>query len=199
MSDNEIQRNDCDVLIAGAGPVGQVLALQVAQIVEASVALGRLFCETDPDRTALRHVALRDIGAQGIQEGGKDWPLRGGTLLDDGIGGTLGLQVKVGNGTGTALLDDVVAPPRFVLLGRDRDPVDLLSPIPRAAWQHLGGRSAHFGPGGLEDAEGKYEPWFEKLNASVVLIRPDFQLFGGVLDPNATDGLVQDLAERLLA
>ena len=27
MTDNEIKRRDCDVLIVGAGPVGQVLAL----------------------------------------------------------------------------------------------------------------------------------------------------------------------------
>jgi hypothetical protein len=69
----------------------------------------------------------------------------------------------------------------------------------RAAWQRLGGRSAHFGPGGLADTEGKYAPWFERLNASVVVIRPDFQVFGGVLDPSTTDGLVDNLAERVLA
>jgi hypothetical protein len=67
----------------------------------------------------------------------------------------------------------------------------------RAAWQRLGGRSAHFGPGGLTDAEGKYAPWFERLNASVVVIRPDFQVFGGVLDEQTTDGLVRDLIERV--
>ena len=75
----------------------------------------------------------------------------------------------------------------------------LFRSIQLASWQQLGGRSAHFGPDGLTDAEDKYAPWFERLNASVVLIRPDFQVFGGVLDPNATDGLVHDLAQRLLA
>jgi hypothetical protein len=38
----------------------------------------------------------------------------------------------------------------------------------------------------------------ERLNASIVVIRPDFQVFGGVLDPSTTDGLVQGLAERVL-
>jgi hypothetical protein len=32
-----------------------------------------------------------------------------------------------------------------------------------------------------------------------VLIRPDFQVFGGVLDPNAADDLVRDLVERVRA
>jgi hypothetical protein len=172
---------------------------QVAQIVGETVAIGQLICMTDPDQTALRDVELSNVGALGIQDVHNHWPLRSGTLRDDGIGGNLGLQAKVTTQTRTALLDDVIAPPSFVLLGRDCDPVDLLSPTQRAAWQQLGGRSAHFGSGGLTDSEGKYAPWFERLNASVVLIRPDFQLFGGVLDPHATDGLVKDLAERLLS
>jgi hypothetical protein len=84
-------------------------------------------------------------------------------------------------------------------VGRDDDPVHRLSPPVRAAWQRLGGRGAHFGPGGLADSEGKYAPWFEQLNASVVVIRPDFQVFGGVLDPSTTDDLVHNLIERVLA
>jgi hypothetical protein len=105
----------------------------------------------------------------------------------------------VGTGTRPALLDEILPPPSFVLLGRDGDPVDLLSTPMRAAWQRLGGRSAHFGAGGLADSEGKYGPWFERLNASVVLIRPDFQVFGGVVDPSDTDGLVHNLVDRVLS
>jgi hypothetical protein len=36
--------------------------------------------------------------------------MAGGTPQDDGIGGNLGLQGKVGAGTQTALLDEVIAP-----------------------------------------------------------------------------------------
>jgi 2-polyprenyl-6-methoxyphenol hydroxylase-like FAD-dependent oxidoreductase len=172
---------------------------QVAQIVEETVFIGRMFCMTDPEESAQRDAELKRMGTLGIQEATKNWLLRGGTLQDDGIGGNLALQAKVGTGTRTALLDDVVPPPGFLLLGRDRDPVKLLSPIQRAAWQQLGGHSAHFGPGGLTDAEGKYAPWFEQLNALVVVIRPDFQLFGGVRTPHATDGLVHNLIQRILA
>jgi len=172
---------------------------QVTQIVEETVAIGRMICMTDPDQTALRDVELKRLGTQGIQQMHRNWPLRGGTLRDDGVGGNLGLQCVVGTRTRVTLLDDVIAPPSFVLLGRDRDPVELLSPTQRAAWRQLRGRSAHFGPGGLADAELKYAPWFERLNASVVLVRPDFQVFGGVLNPHTTDDLVDDLADRVLA
>jgi 2-polyprenyl-6-methoxyphenol hydroxylase-like FAD-dependent oxidoreductase len=172
---------------------------QVAQIVRETVAMGELICMTDPEQTALRDVELKRAGPQRVQEVPANWPLRGGTVRDDGIGGNVGLQAKVGTPTRPALLDEVVPPPGFLLLGRDGDPVDLLTPTQQTAWRQLGGRSVHFRPGGLKDAAGKYAQWFDRLNASVVLIRPDFQVFGGVLDPNAADGLVRDLVERVRA
>jgi 2-polyprenyl-6-methoxyphenol hydroxylase-like FAD-dependent oxidoreductase len=171
---------------------------QVAQIVEQTVLIGQMFCMTDPEECAQRDAGLTSLADLDIQAASQNWLLAGGTLQDDGIGGYLGLQGKVGTGTQTALLDEIIAPPSFVLLGRDGDPIDRLSPPTRAAWQRLGGRTTHFGPGGLADIEGKYASWFERLNASVVLIRPDFQVFGGVLDASATEGLVHSLVDRVL-
>jgi hypothetical protein len=172
---------------------------QVAQIVEQTVLIGQMFCMTDPEECAQRDAGLTSLANLNVQEASQNWLLRGGTLQDDGIGGSLGLQAVVGTKTQTALLDEIIAPPSFVLLGRDSDPIDRLSPPIRAAWQRLGGRSAHFGPGGLADTEGKYAKWFERLNASVVVIRPDFQVFGGVSDEQTTDALVRDLVERVFA
>jgi 2-polyprenyl-6-methoxyphenol hydroxylase-like FAD-dependent oxidoreductase len=172
---------------------------QVSEIVEATVALGGVICMLDPEQTAERDVQLRSRGAQGTQQVITDWTLSGGTLRDDPVGGKLGLQATVGTPTRPALFDDVVPPPGFVLLGRDRDPAGLLSPAQRATWRQFGGRSVHFGPGGLTDAEGKYASWFDRLNTSVVLVRPDFQVFGGVLDPSATGELVDHLAAHVLA
>jgi hypothetical protein len=171
---------------------------QVAQIVEQTVLIGQLFCMTDPEECARRDAGLKSLANLNVQEESQNWLLRGGTLQDDGIGGSLGLQATVGTKTRTALLDEIITPPCFVLLGRDSDPLDRLSPAMQADWQRLGGRSAYFGLGGLTDTEGKYAPGFERLNASIVVIRPDFQVFGGLLDPSTTDGLVQGLAERVL-
>jgi len=173
--------------------------VQVAGIIELTVGIGRMFCMTDPDECALRDVELAKLAGLDIPDPSTTLLLRGGSLRDDEIGGKLGLQANVGTSTRTALLDEIVPPPGFVLLGRDGDPVDRLSTSTRAFWQRLGGRSAHFGPGGLTDADGKYAAWFDRLNASVVVIRPDFQVFGGVLDPDDTDVLVDDLATRVLA
>jgi 2-polyprenyl-6-methoxyphenol hydroxylase-like FAD-dependent oxidoreductase len=172
---------------------------QVAQIVEQTVLIGQMFCMTDPEECAQRDAGLMGLAELDIQAASQNWLLAGGTLQDDGIGGNLGLQGKVGTGTQTALLDEIIAPPSFVLLGRDGDPIERLSPPTRATLQRLGGRTAHFGPGGLTDSEGKYASWFERLNASVILIRPDFHVFGGVLDASATEGLVHNLVDRVLA
>jgi 2-polyprenyl-6-methoxyphenol hydroxylase-like FAD-dependent oxidoreductase len=173
--------------------------VQVAGIIELTVGIGRMFCMTDPDECAVRDVELAKLAGLDIPDPSTTLLLRGGSLRDDEIGGKLGLQANVGTSTRTALLDEIVPPPGFVLLGRDGDPVDRLSTSTRAFWQRLRGRSAHFGPGGLTDPDGKYAAWFDRLNASVVVIRPDFQVFGGVLDPDDTDVLVDDLATRVLA
>jgi len=193
------------LLVAGAGADSLLddytaeRCVQVAGIIELTVGIGRMFCMTDPDECALRDVELAKLAGLDIPDPSTTLLLRGGSLRDDEIGGKLGLQANVGTSTRTALLDEIVPPPGFVLLGRDGDPVDRLSTSTRAFWQRLGGRSAHFGPGGLTDADGKYAAWFDRLNASVVVIRPDFQVFGGVLDPDDTDVLVDDLATRVLA
>jgi 2-polyprenyl-6-methoxyphenol hydroxylase-like FAD-dependent oxidoreductase len=170
----------------------------VGQIIEDTVFIGRMFCTTDPKECAERDAMIKAMGTLDIQDASKHWLLGRGTLQEDGIGGTLSVQAQVGTGTQVALLDEVIPPPGFLLLGRDRDPAELLSPVHRTGWQQLGGRSAHFGPGGLIDADGKYTTWFERLNVSVILIRPDFQVFGGVRTAPETDGLVHDLIDRVL-
>ncbi|MFE2040219.1 bifunctional 3-(3-hydroxy-phenyl)propionate/3-hydroxycinnamic acid hydroxylase [Streptomyces sp. NPDC059477] len=171
---------------------------QLARIIEDTVGLGPLICMTDPAECA-RRDALLGGSAGPVHEVRMNWTLRGGTLKDDGIGGGLGLQARVGAGTRTGPLDEVIAPGTFLLLGRDQDPLDLLSPARRTAWHRLGGRSAHFGPGGLTDPEGAYAAWFGRLPASVVVIRPDFHLFGGARDPHAADDLVHHLTRHVLS
>ena len=48
----------------------------------------------------------------------------------------------------------------------------------QSAWRALGGVGVHFGTNGWGDVDGKYGEWFDTLDARVVLIRPDFHVFG---------------------
>jgi len=68
---------------------------QVVQIVEQTVLIGQMFCMTDPEECAQRDAALHEPGELNMQEASQNWLLRGGTLQDDGIGGSLGLQATV--------------------------------------------------------------------------------------------------------
>src|SRR6266851_6536277 len=61
---------------------------QVAQIVEQTVLIGQMFCMTDPEECAQRDAGLTSLGNLNVQEASQNWLLRGGTLQDDGIGGS---------------------------------------------------------------------------------------------------------------
>src|SRR6266851_5525203 len=78
----------------------------VAEIIEETVFIGRMFCAIGPEECDERDANLKFMGTLGVEEATKNWLLQGGTIQDDGIGGTLGVQATVGDGDRTALLDD---------------------------------------------------------------------------------------------
>jgi hypothetical protein len=47
-----------------------------------------------------------------------------------------------------------------------------------------------------DDVDGDYAAWFEKLGVELVLVRPDFYVFGGGTVEDA-DELVHELADQL--
>jgi 2-polyprenyl-6-methoxyphenol hydroxylase-like FAD-dependent oxidoreductase len=171
---------------------------QVETIVRESVRLGRLICTTDPEEATRRNELLKRDGRR-PKSAQTSWPLRTGTLRDDPGAGSVGLQARVGIGSVIHLLDDLCSDSgRFMLLGAASDPVERLDPALAARWRSLGGVSAHFGPDGWIDVDGKYSQWFDALDARVVLIRPDFHVFGiSPGDSVATNLLVADLLRRV--
>jgi hypothetical protein len=85
-----------------------------------------------------------------------------------------------------------------MLIGADGDPLDGLDAALRGAWRSLGGVGVHFGTNGWIDVDGKYGRWFDTLGARVVLIRPDFHVFGTSCgDSGSTNLLVADLLRRV--
>ncbi len=170
---------------------------QVETIVRESVRLGGIICTTDPEEAARRDELLKCTSHP--LEVAASWPLRTGTLRHDRGAGTLGLQARVGVGGAVELLDDLCSDPgRFMLLGAASDPGDGLEPGLAAGWRGLDGVSAHFGPAGWIDVDGKYGQWFDDLDARVVVIRPDFHVFGtSPGDTESTNRLVADLLHRI--
>jgi hypothetical protein len=111
----------------------------------------------------------------------------------------LGLQARVGLDGVVGMLDDLCSEPgRFMLIGADRDSVESLDPALAAGWRALGGVSLDFGTAGWIDVDDKYGQWFDALDARVVLVRPDFYIFGtSPGSPVSTNLLVADLLCRV--
>jgi hypothetical protein len=111
----------------------------------------------------------------------------------------LALQARVGVDGVVGMLDDLCSEPgRFMLIGADRDPVEVLDPSLAARWRSLRGVSLNFGTAGWTDVDGKYCQWFDALDARVVLVRPDFHVFGtSTGDTESTNLLVADLLQRV--
>jgi 2-polyprenyl-6-methoxyphenol hydroxylase-like FAD-dependent oxidoreductase len=172
----------------------------VRQIVEQAVAMGQIICITDTDQAAARDANLRDAAAQGpAPEWIPTWSLGPGVHRDqDPSAGVLGIQARVRHGGTAARLDDILGSPRFTLLSPRGDPSEHLGAEAAAAWRRLNGISVHIGPeGDYEDIDGDYAAWFAKLGVEMVLVRPDFYVFGGgALE--GTDEMVLELADLLI-
>lgn len=185
-----------DAVLDGYGPERRE---HVRSVVEQAVEVGRLICVTDPVEAAERDQRLR-AAAQGTVTAptNRGWALGPGLHRDgDPLAGRLGVQAHVEHDGRRVLLDDLLDGPRFGLVSPKGDPAEQLGPEATAAWRRLGGYTAHVGPGGDHaDADGHYADWFAERDVELVLMRPDFYVYGsGALED--ADVLVRSLAAAL--
>ncbi len=176
----------------------------VRQIVEASVALGQLTCNTDPqaiDALVAQFRAMHDHVDTSGEDAAitqSDWQLGPGCLLPgDAAAGFVARQARVEKDGMTGLLDDLTGSGRFLLIGKDVDPMAGLSDQARSIWQQLGGRGVTIGADDFRDVDGSYAEWFQKLGATIVLVRPDFQVYGTATDTDHLNEMVINLARQL--
>lgn len=196
-----------DLVLAGKTPVETLDSYcserlpHVSQIVEQAVEFGRLICVTDPAAAAQRDDMLRQIrdNPDLAPPAPSPWRLGPGILMPDDVNaGYPALQARVETHGRTELLDDIIGPGHFVLLGNGFDPIAALSPESRASWDLLDGISVGIGGSeGLADVDGTYADWFKVLGVNVVLVRPDFQVYGTGKDASDTGLLVNKLADQL--
>lgn len=129
-----------------------------------------------------------------------DWRLGPGCLMpDDPAAGFVSRQGQVEMDGTTGLLDDLTGPGRFVLLGAGVDPVAGLSDEARTVWRSLEGLGVTIGADGYRDVDGSYADWFDMLGARVVLVRPDYQVYGACAAADGADAMVTTLSEQLRA
>jgi hypothetical protein len=176
-------------------------APQVRAEINFSVDLGRIISMLDPIEAAGRDEAMI---AAALASGPIDIPPGpplgpGATLAGDPNAGHLSLQAQVEAGGRRGLGDDVVGG-GWTLIGSGSDPATTLEAPLVTWWQSVGGRSWQVGPGGpVDDVDGRYAEWMRGLGATVVLVRPDFYVFGTATEPTGGTHLISALRAAIEA
>jgi 3-(3-hydroxy-phenyl)propionate hydroxylase len=172
----------------------------VRVIIDEAVAIGRVICETDPDRAAARDAGMRmelaDPSAVTVEPPHPQLGTPSVTVFSDGAEGRLAPQGHVEVAGRVGLYDDVFGP-GWQLIGWEHDPAQLMDEDVLHWFRSLGGTVAAVGPDGpVRDVDGAYRRWFEQHGCTVVLARPDFYVFGAGAKADAPR-LLTDLRAQL--
>ena len=153
----------------------------VQEIIEGAVAAGRVICELDVEKAALRDAEMRERATDPVAVTREPPHPRLGfpslTIPSDGSDGLLSPQGRVRAEGQVGLFDDVVGG-GWQLISRGGDPAELLRDEDIAWFRGIGGVFADVSYGGsVEDLDGAYERWFQKNGCAAFVSRPDFYVF----------------------
>lgn len=154
----------------------------VRVIIDEAVAIGRVICETDPERAAARDAAMRaelaDPEAVTVEPPHPRLGEPSITVDSGGCEGRLSVQGRVEVEGGIGLYDDLVGG-EWQLIGWQADPTEALTDSDMEWFTSIGGTASAVGNDGpVRDVDGAYRRWFEEHRCTVVLTRPDFYVFG---------------------
>jgi 2-polyprenyl-6-methoxyphenol hydroxylase-like FAD-dependent oxidoreductase len=95
---------------------------------------------------------------------------------------------------------DDIAGRGWLILSRNGDPAEALSPDDLAFWQSLGGSIIRIGEseGLVVDLDGAYSALMDEYGCNVILKRPDYYLFGAVPNLTLLPALIADLRRQIL-
>ncbi|HYB99845.1 MAG TPA: bifunctional 3-(3-hydroxy-phenyl)propionate/3-hydroxycinnamic acid hydroxylase [Candidatus Limnocylindrales bacterium] len=172
---------------------------QVRQVIDLSIELGKIICVADRAQAAARDEVMTAAAASGDLTPPMPSPAIGPGvgMEDDALAGELFLQAPVRRHEASGLFDDVIGR-GFTLVSTQDDPARHLDAESAACFEALGGICAHVARGGaIDDVDGRYERWFAANGAGVVLVRPDFHVFGSAASVGDAPRLIAALRERL--
>ena len=167
-----------------------------------SIESGKIPCITDPEEARARDEKFRN----GYRPPLPDFPElvtglvhRASDSTPLAPAGQLGLQARVRAGDRVELFDRLIPTTGFVLISTAADPSEWLRPDQRTRLDAIGCTSVQIVPtGGAEsqliDVDGSYTNYLSERGVDVVLMRPDFYVFGG-----STLVDLPDMVEQLLA
>jgi len=169
----------------------------VSQLIDMSIYLGKIICIPDTEAAAERDRAFLSGAAPPLPP----FPqLETGLLLrnaDGSVGAGAGLLSPHGtarrNGV-TGRFDEVVGL-GFVLVSRQGAPTDQLTPVMLGQLQALSFRHVNLsgvpGKDSLEDVDGRLTQLMSTQGWDVMLLRPDFYVYGGAAGPQSATYLIR--------
>jgi 2-polyprenyl-6-methoxyphenol hydroxylase-like FAD-dependent oxidoreductase/catechol 2,3-dioxygenase-like lactoylglutathione lyase family enzyme len=177
----------------------------VQSTIHFSVELGKIICISDAEAAAMRDAQMLAARQQSAQ-GGLTLPFflpgPGIFLEGDPLAGHLFLQREVARSGQRGLFDDLVGR-GFCLISMAGDPARHLAPDDLAFFTSIGGRIVALKSGvdkysgDVIDITGAYAEWFADNHCAVVLMRPDFAIYGTAPDLAGAVKLVRSLREQL--
>ncbi|MBV9556715.1 MAG: bifunctional 3-(3-hydroxy-phenyl)propionate/3-hydroxycinnamic acid hydroxylase [Pseudolabrys sp.] len=167
----------------------------VRAVIEAAVGAGRYICERDPDRARARDDNLRAAMGKPAPRSASDLipAIQSGVVADKSAGtGSRFIQPFVESDGQRMLLDDATSG-GFVLLTTDSDVLKSWNRAQIEFWHGVGGKSFVVGSPELVDADGAIAGWLRDHEATAVLLRPDFYVYGTAKDAGGVDRLLAGL------
>ncbi|MBF8721790.1 bifunctional 3-(3-hydroxy-phenyl)propionate/3-hydroxycinnamic acid hydroxylase [Pseudomonas guariconensis] len=198
-----------DLVLKGACPVslleGYTLERkpQIRAVIDASVEMGKVVCVADPVQAAERDTAFLSGNVPPLPPfpGLIDGLIK--KTIDDkpaGPAGTLSVHGDIERDGSTVRFDEVFGR-GFQLLSIGEDPLEALSKEQRNFLDRLRVKNIRLStngtPGTYRDVSGKYHDFLRAEGVEVVLVRPDFYIYGGVSHVTELPELVNALRHGL--
>lgn len=151
--------------------------------------LGKIICISDPEDAAARDRHMKEeLAARNFRPVPTDVCQLGPGAWCEGTAhaGELSVQGVVQAGDKRDRFDQIVGS-GWMVIGFDHDPATALTADQLAQLSFLDGRTVKIGSAGAEadviDVEGTYARWLEELDATYVLLRPDFYVAATARSP----------------
>lgn len=175
----------------------------VKHYIEFSMWLGEIICITDPAEAAERDRRMKaDLEASGGEPVPTDKAALGpGIWCEDAPhGGELSVQGVVAANGKHDRFDEAVGR-GWMVIGLDASPEEALTAVQLEQLERLGGRTVRLGAPGThcdaEDLEGAYARWLNEIDATFVMIRPDYYVAAAANSAEALRGQFDRIIGRL--
>jgi 2-polyprenyl-6-methoxyphenol hydroxylase-like FAD-dependent oxidoreductase len=180
---------------------------QVRAVIDASIAMGKVVCISDPEEAARRDDAYLSGNVPPLPPfpGLTDGLIRADQNSDTGgIGGLLSVHGQVRNRGAVMRFDDAI-PNGFHVIALGADPQRYLDADSRAVLARIDAQtigitcdeSRLVADRVLFDVSGRYRAFFDEHGAKAIIVRPDYYVFGAVGSLSELPALVARLNSGL--